>query len=48
MRVVRLTFAVLILTGLVAACGVRGKTEPPPGSTPPDKDKPFILDPVIE
>jgi predicted small lipoprotein YifL len=44
-RIYRLIVAsVLALT--LAACGVRGDLDPPPGSEPP-KDKPIILDKII-
>lgn len=40
-----LIFALLLA---VSACGVRGPPEKPPGSKPPAKDEPFVLDPVIQ
>lgn len=48
MRAVRLILTSLLLAGLVTACGVRGDPQPPPGSQPPNKDDPFVLDPVVE
>ena len=47
MRPLRLVLCSVILAALVAACGVRGNPEPPPGSQP-KKDDPFVLDPVVE
>jgi hypothetical protein len=38
---------ILVAVGLLSACGVRGKLDPPPGSTPAKKDDPFILDKII-
>ena len=43
----RLLVAVL-LACLLAACGVRGPLEPPPGAKDEPKDPPFILDPLVE
>lgn len=38
----------LILAGLLAACGVKGDPEPPPGSDPgKNKDRKIILDELI-
>jgi len=39
---------IFALLAAVSACGVRGPPEKPPGSKPPAKDEPFILDPVIK
>ena len=36
------------LASLVAACGVRGPLEPPPGAEEEPLDPPFILDPLVE
>jgi hypothetical protein len=38
---------ILVAVGLLSGCGVRGKLDPPPGSTPAKKDDPFILDKII-
>ncbi len=45
----RLTMAIclLVAAGLLSGCGVRGELDPPPGSTPPKKDDPFVLDKII-
>ena len=48
MSVLRKLLAVVLLAGLVAACGVRGPLEPPPGAEDEPKDPPFILDPLVE
>ena len=48
MRSLRLVLCSMIIAALVSACGVRGDPEPPPGSQPPNKDDPFVLDPVVE
>ncbi|MFO0992636.1 MAG: lipoprotein [Hyphomicrobiales bacterium] len=40
-----LIFALMLA---VAACGVRGPPEKPPGTKPPPKDDPFVLDPLIK
>jgi predicted small lipoprotein YifL len=41
--------AILVLVLLaVAACGVRGPPQQPPGTKPPAKDDPFVLDPLIK
>ena len=37
----------IILSGLLAACGVRGKPEAPAGAKS-NKDEPVVLDPLIE
>jgi predicted small lipoprotein YifL len=37
-----------LLAALVAACGVRGPLEPPPGAEDEPEDQPFILDPLVE
>jgi predicted small lipoprotein YifL len=39
--------ALLVAAGLLAGCGARGGLDPPPGSTPPNKDDPFVLDKII-
>lgn len=36
--------AVLLLSG----CGRKGPLEMPENTPPPDKDKPFVLDPLIK
>jgi predicted small lipoprotein YifL len=40
------TIVLAALALALAACGVRGDLEPPPGSEP-KKDEPFILDKII-
>jgi|EndMetStandDraft_4_1072995.scaffolds.fasta_scaffold806025_1 predicted small lipoprotein YifL len=42
------TALILALLVAVAACGVRGPPEQPPGTKPPAKDDPFVLDPLIK
>jgi predicted small lipoprotein YifL len=37
-----------LVAALVAACGVRGPLEPPPGAEDEPTDPPFILDPLVE
>ena len=44
----RKLLVVVVLAGLVAACGVRGPLEPPPGVEDEPQDPPFILDPLVE
>jgi predicted small lipoprotein YifL len=54
----RRLIALLVLAGVLAACGARGPPQPPPGTQPPGskpsstkpqpKDEPFILDPLIK
>jgi predicted small lipoprotein YifL len=44
---VRALLALLLVSGLLAACGVRGKPEPPPGAKS-NKDDPVVLDPLIK
>jgi nitrous oxide reductase accessory protein NosL len=39
--------AILLISGLLAACGVRGKTEPPEGAQS-NKDDPVVLDRLIK
>lgn len=39
--------AVLLLSGLLAACGARGALEAPPGSLKQPPDKPITLDKII-
>jgi predicted small lipoprotein YifL len=48
MSVLRNLLVIALLAGLVAACGVRGPLEPPPGAEDEPKDPPFILDPLVE
>jgi hypothetical protein len=43
----RALIAILLISGLLAACGVRGKPEPPAGAKS-NKDDPVVLDPLIE
>lgn len=33
---------------LLAGCGRKGPLEMPEGTPPPDKDKPFVLDPLVK
>jgi hypothetical protein len=48
MILIRHFLAMLVLAGLVAACGVRGDPEPPPGSDPEkNKDRSIVLDKII-
>ena len=47
LQIKRIIIATL-LAGLVAACGVRGPLEPPPGSKQtPEKDHKSVLDNLI-
>jgi predicted small lipoprotein YifL len=48
MTAVRSLIVVAMLAGLVAACGVRGPLEPPPGAEDEPVDPPFILDPLVD
>jgi predicted small lipoprotein YifL len=48
MTTLRRLIALLALAGFIAACGVRGPPQPPPGSSPQPSDDPFILDPTIK
>jgi hypothetical protein len=43
----RALFAILLISGLLAACGVRGKPEAPEGAKS-NKNEPVVLDPLIE
>jgi hypothetical protein len=43
----RALLAIVLISGLLAACGVRGKTEPPAGAQS-NKNDPVILDPLIK
>jgi len=43
----RALLAILLISGLLAACGVRGKPEAPEGAKS-NKDEPVVLDPLIE
>ncbi|WP_162918480.1 hypothetical protein [Taklimakanibacter deserti] len=43
----RALLAILLISGLLAACGVRGKPEAPEGAQS-NKDEPVVLDPLIE
>ena len=47
-----MTFRMLIIFGvaalLLAGCGRKGAMEMPEGATPPDKDRPVVLDPLIK
>jgi hypothetical protein len=38
--------ALLVLAGFLAACGVRGSPEPPPGAE--KTNDPIVLDPLIK
>jgi predicted small lipoprotein YifL len=44
----RRLIALLVLAGVLAACGARGPPQSPPGTSPQPKDDPFILDPTIK
>lgn len=44
---VRALVIATILSGLLAACGVRGKPEEPAGAQS-NKDEPVVLDPLIK
>jgi hypothetical protein len=44
---IRALIALLLISGLLAACGVRGKPEPPAGAQS-NKNNPVILDPLIK
>ncbi|PLX35723.1 MAG: hypothetical protein C0605_08570 [Hyphomicrobiales bacterium] len=45
-------FRLLIIFGLatlmLAGCGRKGPLEMPEGATPPDRDRPFVLDPLVK
>lgn len=41
----RALIAILLLAGLLAACGVRGKPEAPEGTK---SNEPIVLDPLIQ
>jgi hypothetical protein len=43
----RALLAIILISGLLAACGVRGKPEAPEGAQS-NKDEPVVLDPLIE
>jgi hypothetical protein len=48
MRFVRPLLSFLILAGLLAACGVRGAPERPPGTDPnKNQNRPIVLDKLI-
>ncbi len=42
----RLLLAIIVLSGLLAGCGVRGSPEPPKGVK--KTNEPVILDPLIK
>jgi hypothetical protein len=42
----RALLAILLISGLLAACGVRGKPEPPEGAK--RTNEPIVLDPLIQ
>jgi predicted small lipoprotein YifL len=46
MTLVRNLLSIVILAGLLAACGVRGEPEAPSGPKP-DKNRPIVLDKLI-
>jgi predicted small lipoprotein YifL len=48
MTALRSLLVAALVAGLVAACGVRGPLEPPPGAEDEPKDPPFILDPLVD
>lgn len=43
---IRALLAILLISGLLAACGVRGKPEAPEGTK--NTNDPVVLDPLIE
>ena len=43
----RALLAILLISGLLAACGVRGKPELPEGAKS-NKNDPVVLDPLIK
>jgi predicted small lipoprotein YifL len=48
MTLLRNLLSLLVLAGLLAACGVKGDPEPPPGSDPnKNKNRPIVLDKLI-
>jgi predicted small lipoprotein YifL len=48
MTVVRRTLLLLLLGGVLAACGVRGDPELPPGADPDkNRNRPIVLDKLI-
>jgi len=47
MRLTKPIAAIVLIALALAACGVRGQLEPPPGSENRDRDKPVLLDPLI-
>jgi predicted small lipoprotein YifL len=47
MRRWTIAVALLVAAGMMAGCGTRGDLDPPPGSAPPNKDDPFVLDKII-
>ncbi len=47
MRRWAMVVCLLVAAGTLSGCGVRGDLDPPPGSTPPKKDDPFVLDKII-
>jgi predicted small lipoprotein YifL len=48
MITLRRLIALLALAGIIAACGVRGPPQPPPGASPQPSGDPFVLDPTIK
>lgn len=42
----RALLVILLMSGLLAACGVRGKPEAPEGAKP--SNEPVVLDPLIK
>lgn len=47
MRPTKPIAAIVLIALVLAACGVRGALEPPPGAKERDRDKPVLLDPLI-
>lgn len=47
MRLTKPIAALVLMTMALAACGVRGPLEAPPGSENRDRNKPVLLDPLI-
>ena len=46
MRIVQQVLCVVVLAAVLAACGVKGDLDPPPGAEQ-RKDEPIVLDKII-
>jgi predicted small lipoprotein YifL len=46
MRIVKQVLCLVVLSGLLAACGVKGDLDPPSGAEQ-RKDEPIVLDKII-